>query len=95
MFKKIVDSSTNIFKLGSRRIASSIVFFWCFRRVMDKEGGDGGDAAGKQPPDGLLDAANLFGGKLLCHKENYQKQTQNDLAGIGWLQICCTTSHFN
>ncbi|KAJ8707129.1 hypothetical protein PYW08_011263 [Mythimna loreyi] len=34
--------------------------FWCSRRVMDKEGGDGGDA-GKQPPDGLLDAANLFG----------------------------------
>ncbi|CAD0206625.1 unnamed protein product [Chrysodeixis includens] len=28
---------------------------------MDKEGPDGGDAAGKAPPDGLLDAANLFG----------------------------------
>lgn len=30
---------------------------------MDKEGPDGGDAAGKAPPDGLLDAANLFGGE--------------------------------
>nr|XP_049700157.1 uncharacterized protein LOC110373752 isoform X3 [Helicoverpa armigera] len=28
---------------------------------MDKEGAEGGDAAGKAPPDGLLDAANLFG----------------------------------
>lgn len=31
---------------------------------MDKEGAEGGDAGGKAPPDGLLDAANLFGGKL-------------------------------
>ncbi|KAG6447295.1 hypothetical protein O3G_MSEX004836 [Manduca sexta] len=28
---------------------------------MDKEGGEGAEAAGKGPPDGLLDAAGLFG----------------------------------
>lgn len=37
--------------------------FNCFRRGMDKENGEGGDAAGKPPPDGLLDAAGLFGGE--------------------------------
>lgn len=31
---------------------------------MDKDGADSAEAAGKAPPDGLLDAAGLFGGKL-------------------------------
>ena len=42
---------------------------------MDKDGGDGGDAAGKQPPDGLLDAANLFGGKFLYYLKVNAKQS--------------------
>ncbi|XP_053621155.1 bromodomain adjacent to zinc finger domain protein 2B isoform X11 [Plodia interpunctella] len=59
---------------------------------MDKENGDGGEAAGKAPPDGLLDAAGLFGaywgrdgtaGGGAAAQAQAQAQAQAALFGFG------------
>ncbi|CAK1593284.1 unnamed protein product [Parnassius mnemosyne] len=58
---------------------------------MDKENGEGGDAAGKPPPDGLLDAAGLFGaywgregsGGAAAAQAQAQAQAQAALFGFG------------
>ncbi|XP_073964793.1 bromodomain adjacent to zinc finger domain 2B toutatis isoform X13 [Choristoneura fumiferana] len=56
---------------------------------MEKENGDGGEAAGKPPPDGLLDAAGLFGaywgrdGAGGAAQAQAQAQAQAALFGFG------------
>ncbi|CAG4958104.1 unnamed protein product [Parnassius apollo] len=68
------------------------MLFGRFRRGMDKENGEGGDAAGKPPPDGLLDAAGLFGaywgregsgGGAAAAQAQAQAQAQAALFGFG------------